>query len=87
MKNVYTSGVHWRLKETMDRVGITRYALHKHSTLSMGAIRSMYDGSNLRPDLSVLARVLDDLRKMTGQDLQLSDLLEYVPEDEVPHDS
>ncbi|GGR32178.1 hypothetical protein GCM10008957_48510 [Deinococcus ruber] len=33
-----------------------------------------------RVDFLILAAILDGLRKLTGEEVQLSDILEYVPD-------
>ena len=78
MNTHYTSAViRWRLKETMDEGGVTRYALQKESGVAMNTIRDMYDGSTQRPDLDVLERVLKGLRVLMKRPVGLSDVLEY----------
>ena len=67
----------WRLKSTMDSYGITRYALQQKSGVAMNTLRSMYDGSTERPDLTILHRVIKALREITGKEIVLNDVLEW----------
>ena len=69
--------VRWRLKETMDKGGVTRYALQKESGVAMNTIRGMYDGETQRPDLEVLDRVLKGLSVLLKRSVGLADVLEY----------
>lgn len=69
--------VAWKLKPTLDTRNITRYALQKKSGVPMNTLRAMYDGGTTRVDFSVLDRVIDTLREMTGEDLTLADVLEW----------
>lgn len=67
----------WKLKPLLDSRNITRYALQKASEVPMNTIRAMYDGKTTRVDFSVLDRVINALRTMTGEDLTLTDVLEW----------
>lgn len=81
MNTLYTEPViRWRLKETMDAAGVTRYALQKESGVAMNTIRGMYDGDTQRPDLEVLDRVLRALRVLMKRPVRLEDVLEYREE-------
>lgn len=71
--------VSWRLKQTMEMHGVTRYALQKRTGVAMNTLRAMYDGETLRPDLKVLDRIVQALRDMTGTAIELKDVLEYTP--------
>ena len=72
--------IHWRLKETIDSLGITRYALQKESGVAMNTIRTMYEGETKRPDLEVLDTLIATLERMTGKIFEVGDLLEYQRE-------
>lgn len=81
MNILYTEAViRWRLKETMDDGGVTRYALQKESGVAMNTIRGMYDGNTQRPDLEVLDRLLKSLRVLMKRSVGLEDVLEYREE-------
>lgn len=69
--------VSWKLKETMDAHGVTRYALQKETGAAMNTLRGMYDGSTERPDLKVLDSVIRALRQLTGKQINLNDVLEW----------
>ena len=69
----------WTLRSTMDRHGVTRYALQQKTGLAMNTVRAMYDGTPTRVDLPVIDRVIAVLSEVTGQDIQLADVLEWQP--------
>ena len=72
--------IRWRLKETIDSLGITRYALQKESGVAMNTIRTMNEGDTKRPDLEVLDNLIATHERMTGKPFEISDLLEYQRE-------
>lgn len=63
----------------MDRHSVTRYALQQKTGLAMNTVRAMYDGTPTRVDLPVIDRVIAVLSEVTGQDIQLADVLEWQP--------
>ena len=63
----------------MDRHGVTRYALQQKTGLAMNTVRAMYDGTPTRVDLPVIDRVIAVLSEVTGQNIQLADVLEWQP--------
>jgi hypothetical protein len=75
--------VRWRLADYLEAHNLTAYALGK----SIGGARmnTVYRIARrgeepTRVDFLILAHVLDGLRKLTGEDVQLADILEYVPD-------
>ena len=67
----------WKLKPLLDSRNVTRYALQKVSEVPMNTIRAMYEGNTTRVDFSVLDRIINALRSMTGEDITLADVLEW----------
>ena len=67
----------WTLKETMDRYGVTRYALQQKTGLAMNTVRAMYDGTPTRVDLPAIDRVISVLSEVTGREIVFSDVLEW----------
>lgn len=74
----------WKLKDTMDTHGITRYALQKEAGIAMNTLRSMYDGETRRPDLDVIDSLIKTLRRLTGHSITLDDVLQWVDVAEAP---
>ncbi|MBB6016923.1 helix-turn-helix domain-containing protein [Deinococcus radiopugnans] len=77
------SATRWRLATFLRERGLSAYALAK----AMEAPRptTIYrlareDHEPTRVDLPTLTAVLDGLRRLTGEDIQLTDVLEYVPD-------
>lgn len=78
------STVRWRLADFLEERGITAYALAKASDISR--LNTIYRIARrgqepTRVDLPTLATVLDGLRKLTGQPIDITDVLEYLPDD------
>jgi len=75
--------VRWRLADFLETRGLTAYALGK--TIGSPRMNTIYRIARrgeepTRVDFLILATVLDGLRKLTGEDVQLTDILEYVPD-------
>lgn len=77
------SVVRWRLADFLAERNLTTYALGKAiGTTRMNTIYRIARRQEepTRVDFFVLAAVLDGLRKLTGEDVQITDILEYVPD-------
>ena len=77
------SAIHWRLADYLESRQYTAYALGK--TMGATYMNTVYKMAKKgkepsRVDIPTLLRVLDGLRKLTGEDVQLTDILEYVPD-------
>ncbi|WP_075834952.1 helix-turn-helix domain-containing protein [Deinococcus marmoris] len=75
------AAVRWRLSDVLEEHGITAYALAKAGGIDrMGTVyriaRRGHEPSRI--DLPTLARIVTGLRQLTGQEIQISDILEYV---------
>jgi len=73
----------WRLEKFLKARGLSAYALGKASNVKQ--LNTIYRIARpghepSRIDLPTLTAVLDGLRKLTGEDVQLTDILEYVPD-------
>jgi len=77
------ASVKWKLANILEAEGINPYKLAvevKHSRANT-VYRLARKGEELkRVDLEVLADVLSGLRKLTGKDIKLTDLLDYSDE-------
>ncbi|WP_083865803.1 helix-turn-helix domain-containing protein [Deinococcus peraridilitoris] len=67
----------WTLRQTMDRYGVTRYALQKEADIAMNTVRAMYDGKPTRIDFPVVERVIHALRRLTKQPLTAADVFTW----------
>jgi len=65
----------WKLKETLDGHGITRYALQKEAGIAMNTARAMYDGTPERVDFAIIEKVVAALGVLTGQHMTAADVL------------
>ena len=77
----------WRLADFLTSRGLSVYAVAK--TRGVTRMNSIYRMARAgdepqRIDLAVLADVIAELRHLTGTEVQLADILEYVPEDAPP---
>ena len=77
------SMVRWRLTDYLEANNLTAYALGK--SIGGSRMNTIYRIARrgeepTRVDFLILASVLDGLRKLTGEDVQLTDILEYVPD-------
>lgn len=79
----------WKLAEYLEKRGFSAYALAKASGITQPntIYRIAKPGKEpTRIDLPTLTYVLDGLRKLTGEDVQIADVLEYVPDAGKPID-
>jgi len=70
--------VTWNLKPILDERKITRYALSKRSGLAMGTIYAMYDNRSKQVGLETLSSLLKALRELTGEEVDMGDVLRYT---------
>ncbi len=73
----------WRLADFLRDRGLSVYALTKASGAKQPntiyrIARPGYEPTRI--DLPTLTLVLDGLRKLTGEDVQIGDILEYHPD-------
>ncbi|GGL79034.1 hypothetical protein GCM10010840_16130 [Deinococcus aerolatus] len=75
------SEVRWQLDSFLKARGLTAYALAKASGIQRLSTVYRIAGKDapVRVDLPTLAALLDGLRRLTGEDVRLTDILEYVP--------
>ena len=70
------------MAEFLERQGLTAYALGKE--IGGARMNTVYriarrGDEPQRVDLVILAAVLDGLRRLTGEEVQIGDVLEYLP--------
>ncbi|WP_161880755.1 helix-turn-helix domain-containing protein [Deinococcus alpinitundrae] len=75
--------VRWKLADLLERYGITAYGVAKASEIRR--VNTVYRIAKrgeepIRVDLPTLAALLSGLRALTGEDIQLTDILEYHPD-------
>jgi len=74
----------WKFKEYLDRHEITPYRLGKELGGQVSH-RLTYDWAKERPErlhLEVLERVMSALETLTGEPVEITDFLEFVPDPE-----
>jgi DNA-binding Xre family transcriptional regulator len=73
--------IRWKLKEYLDTHGVSAYRLaeHTHGRLSRTGIYRLTAKDLKAVRFETLAAVIPALRDITGEEVQVGDLLEYVP--------
>lgn len=69
--------VHWTVKPILERHNITPYRLMKESGLAQGTVYRLVRGDTKSLNAETLDRVMVALRRLTGEDLDVADLLTY----------
>lgn len=72
----------WKVYDILEAHDISVYRLMKESGLAQGTVYRLVKGDTSTVNAETLDRVMTTLRRLTGQQLQISDLLEY----DEPHD-
>lgn len=76
----------WRLPELLEELGINRHrlaqAMRGKTSSRLTTLYRMTDPK--RVDLQVLAEIIAALRVLSGVEVGVSDLLEFVPDDSPP---
>lgn len=70
------------LENVLNENGITKNALAREAKIRPNAIYELCDNQTKRLDLSTFNKVLETLREMSGKDIQLFDVLKYIPDKE-----
>lgn len=69
----------WRLKNYLDKHDLTPYSLVRATGVSPTTVYGLAQGKHERISLDVLDRVIWGLEKLTGETVELSDVLERDP--------
>lgn len=67
--------VTWKLRDYLDRHGVSAYALLKATDLAPSTVYALARGDQTRVDLGVLDKVIGGLEELTGQAVTFDDLL------------
>ncbi|MDN4603668.1 helix-turn-helix transcriptional regulator [Paenibacillus sp. F6_3S_P_1C] len=70
-----------RLGYTLDEAGVTKNALAREAKVRPNLIYNLCEGKTKRLDLDTLNNIVNTLRAMTGYDYTLTDVIEYIPDD------
>lgn len=81
------SMVRWRLADYLQQRGFSAYALGK--IIGGARMNTVYRIARrgeepTRVDFETLALIITGLRTMTGEDVQITDILEYVSDEDSP---
>ena len=69
--------VRWKLRDFLEKNNLTTYALVRASDLAPNTVYSLARGATKHVRLDTVAGVLGGLRRLTGQEVGLSDILEH----------
>lgn len=70
--------VQWKLKSYLDDHGITPYRLSQMVGISRNSIYNLTSGQPTNVYFETLGELIPALRKLTGKQTSVCDLLEYV---------
>lgn len=71
----------WTLKSYLDRHNLTPHQLALEAKLSVNTVYPMARGQAERISLQTIDRVISALRSLTGERVDIADLLAYGPEE------
>lgn len=69
--------VRWKLQDFLEEHNLTTYALVRASDLAPNTVYSLARGATKHVRLDTVAGVLGGLRRLTGQEVGLADILEH----------
>lgn len=69
--------VKWTVRPFLKRHDLTAYRLMKETGLAQGTIYRLVNGETTTLNAETLDRVMTALRRLTGEEVQISDLLTY----------
>lgn len=75
-----TVPVHWTVRPLLEHHGITPYRLMKESGLAQGTVYRLVNGDTRSLNADTLDKVMGALRRLTGEEIEISDLLKYENE-------
>jgi len=67
----------WKLRNYLDRHGLTPHQLALESKLSVNTVYPMARGQASRISLETMDKTIGALRSLTGERVDIADLLEY----------
>jgi DNA-binding Xre family transcriptional regulator len=72
--------VRWKVKEYLEAHSLTPYRFMKESGLAQGTAYRLVNGDTRNLNADTLDATIRTLEALTGQPVQLSDVLEYTRE-------
>ncbi len=69
--------ISWTIRPYLERHDLTAYRLMKESGLAQGTVYRLVRGETNTLNAETLDRVMTALRRLTGENVQIGDLLEY----------
>lgn len=71
--------IRFKSAKVLEDNDITRNALAREAKVRPNAVYEMCDNQTKLVDLQTLDKLIETLREMSGKEIFLSDVLEYVP--------
>ncbi|GEN35945.1 helix-turn-helix domain-containing protein [Aneurinibacillus danicus] len=71
--------IRFKLSELLEENGITRNALAREAKVRPNSVYEMCDNQTKRVDLQTLDKLLTTLGELSGKEIVLTDVLEYIP--------
>ena len=72
--------VRWKVKAYLEAHNLTPYRLRKESGLAQGTVYRLVNGDTVNLNAATLDATIKTLRKLTGEHVDISDVLEYREE-------
>lgn len=69
--------VRWKVKAYLKAHNLTPYRLRKESGLAQGTVYRLVNGDTVNLNAATLDTTIKTLRKLTGEHVDISDVLEY----------
>ena len=69
--------VRWMIRPLLERHHISTYRLMRESGLAQGTVYRLVNGETQSLNVETLDRVMAALQRLTGERLEISDLLRY----------
>ena len=69
--------VRWTVRPLLDRHALSAYRLMKETGLARGTVYRLVNGETNTLNAETLDKVMTALRHLTGEDIQIDDLLVY----------
>lgn len=74
--------IKFKLDRLLEENNITRNALAREAKIRPNVVYEMCNNETKRIELKTLDKILETLNRMTNKPINVSDIIEYVPDDD-----
>lgn len=74
--------IKFKLDRLLEENNITRNALAREAKIRPNVVYEMCNNETKRIELKTLDKILETLNRMTNRPINVSDIIEYVPDDD-----